>query len=174
MMATEPVVAENGVETRSTTISEAANSTDAASSSPPNPNSFEEQYTLGKMIGSGTFSVVRDAIHKPTGQRYAIKCIKREGLVAEDIEALTTEVAILKQVGPLSSMLPCIHWTRVLTVLLVCVQMNHPNIMILHDFFAEEKYYYLVTEFMAGGELFDRIVEKVLLLLICCCPNELD
>lgn len=33
--------------------------------------------------------------------------------------------------------------------------------MILHDFFSEEKYYYLVTEFMAGGELFDRIVEKV-------------
>ncbi|GAB9465425.1 Camk/camk1 protein kinase [Globisporangium polare] len=106
-----------------------------SSGNPPNPNSFEEQYTLGKMIGSGTFSVVRDAIHKPTGQKYAIKCIKREGLTAEDIEALTTEVAILKQ-------------------------MNHPNIMILHDFFAEEKYYYLVTEFMAGGELFDRIVEK--------------
>lgn len=64
-----------------------------------NANSFEEQYTLGKIIGSGTFSVVRIAVHKPTGQRYAIKCIKREGLVAEDIEALTTEVAILKQVS---------------------------------------------------------------------------
>ncbi|KAG1709020.1 hypothetical protein DVH05_022651 [Phytophthora capsici] len=100
-----------------------------------NANSFEEQYTLGKVIGSGTFSVVRIAVHKPTGQRYAIKCIKRDGLVAEDIEALTTEVAILKQ-------------------------MNHPNIMILHDFFVEEKFYYLVTEFMEGGELFDRIVEK--------------
>lgn len=63
-----------------------------------NSNSFEEQYTLGKVIGSGTFSVVRVAIHKPTSQRYAIKCIKRDGLVAEDIEALTTEIAILKQV----------------------------------------------------------------------------
>lgn len=110
MMVAEPVVAENGVETRSIAISEAAGSTDAASSSsPPNPNSFEEQYTLGKMIGSGTFSVVRDAIHKPTGQRYAIKCIKREGLVAEDIEALTTEVAILKQVGSLSCASSCVH-----------------------------------------------------------------
>lgn len=64
-----------------------------------NPNSFEEQYTMGKVIGSGTFSVVRIAVHKPTSQRYAIKCIKRDGLVAEDIEALTTEVAILKQVS---------------------------------------------------------------------------
>ncbi|CAI5743227.1 unnamed protein product [Peronospora destructor] len=100
-----------------------------------NSNSFEEQYTVGKVVGSGTFSVVRVAVHKPTSQRYAIKCIKRDGLVAEDIEALTTEIAILKQI-------------------------NHPNIMILHDFFVEEKFYYLVTEFMEGGELFDRIVEK--------------
>lgn len=51
--------------------------------------------------------------------------------------------------------------------------MNHPNIMILHDFFAEEKYYYLVTEFMAGGELFDRIVEKVRLTADLLLVNEL-
>ncbi|CCI40863.1 unnamed protein product [Albugo candida] len=98
-------------------------------------NRFDSQYDLGKTIGSGTFSIVREGIHKPTKQKYAIKCIKRDGLTVEDIEALTTEVAILKQ-------------------------MNHPNIMILYDFFAEDRYYYLVTEFMEGGELFDRIVEK--------------
>ncbi|RLN55717.1 hypothetical protein BBJ28_00012413 [Nothophytophthora sp. Chile5] len=122
----EPQVDTNGVET---------NGTSKPTKTAVNPNSFEEQYALGKVIGSGTFSVVRIAVHRPSGQRYAIKCIKRDGLVAEDIEALTTEVAILKQ-------------------------MNHPNIMILHDFFVEEKFYYLVTEFMEGGELFDRIVEK--------------
>ncbi|CAI5702446.1 unnamed protein product [Peronospora effusa] len=115
---------ENNVTTHGTSVPAAVNS-----------NSFEEQYTLGKVIGSGTFSVVRVAVHNPSSQRYAIKCIKRDGLVAEDIEALTTEIAILKQ-------------------------MNHPNIMILHDFFVEDKFYYLVTEFMEGGELFDRIVEK--------------
>jgi calcium/calmodulin-dependent protein kinase I len=38
--------------------------------------------------------------------------------------------------------------------------MQHPHIVKLFDVFQEEKYYYLVTEFMAGGELFDRIVEK--------------
>ncbi|RLN98171.1 hypothetical protein BBJ28_00018027 [Nothophytophthora sp. Chile5] len=124
----EPQVDANGVETNGTSNGKPTNAA-------VNPNSFEEQYSLGKVIGSGTFSVVRIAVHRPSGQRYAIKCIKRDGLVAEDIEALTTEVAILKQ-------------------------MNHPNIMILHDFFVEEKFYYLVTEFMEGGELFDRIVEK--------------
>ena len=39
--------------------------------------------------------------------------------------------------------------------------MKHPNIMILHDFFSEEGHYFLVTELIEGGELFDRIVEKV-------------
>ncbi|GLD99198.1 hypothetical protein PINS_up007916 [Pythium insidiosum] len=133
--AAEPVVAHNGVEKRPAPVDAKPAPAVTSAANPPNPNSFEEQYALGKTIGSGTFSVVREAIHKPSGQKYAIKCIKREGLTAEDIEALTTEVAILKQ-------------------------MNHPNIMILHDFFQEEKFYYLVTEFMEGGELFDRIVEK--------------
>ncbi|TMW62512.1 hypothetical protein Poli38472_005130 [Pythium oligandrum] len=128
----EPAMAANGVEKR-TGQNDTVN--ENGTTNTPNPYSFDEQYSLGRMIGSGTFSVVREAIHRPTGQKYAIKCIKREGLTVEDIEALTTEVAILKQ-------------------------MNHPNIMILHDFFQEEKYYYLVTEFMEGGELFDRIVEK--------------
>ncbi|KDO20504.1 CAMK/CAMK1 protein kinase [Saprolegnia parasitica CBS 223.65] len=90
---------------------------------------FEQQYTLGKVIGAGTFSTVKEAIHKPTGQKYAIKCIKKAGLTVDEIQALTTE-------------------------------MKHPNIMILHDFFSEPEYYYLVTELMDGGELFDRIVEK--------------
>lgn len=100
-----------------------------------NPRRFEEIYKLGKTLGSGTFSVVREAVHLQTKERYAIKCIKREGLNADDMEALIAEVTILRE-------------------------MHQPNIMTLYDVFEEPRYYYLVTEFMAGGELFDRIVEK--------------
>jgi len=39
--------------------------------------------------------------------------------------------------------------------------LDHRNIIHLYDFFDESKYYYLVTELMDGGELFDRIVKKV-------------
>lgn len=159
MISAEPALHANGTEKKAVVHEERAPT--ESSGNPPNPNSFEEQYTLGKMIGSGTFSVVRDAIHKPTGQKYAIKCIKREGLTAEDIEALTTEVAILKQVSSVFLLSFLSQTKRLHMLYLLVLQMNHPNIMILHDFFAEEKYYYLVTEFMAGGELFDRIVEKV-------------
>lgn len=162
MINTEPALDANHAEKKAAPQEERAAAGAANGSSPPNPNSFEEQYTLGKMIGSGTFSVVRDAIHKPSGHKYAIKCIKREGLTAEDIEALTTEVAILKQVGyDLSRLVLLCEFLTHARCCSLPTQMNHPNIMILHDFFAEDKYYYLVTEFMAGGELFDRIVEKV-------------
>lgn len=40
--------------------------------------------------------------------------------------------------------------------------LNHPNIIKIYQFFEDDpRKYYIVTEFMEGGELFDRIVEKV-------------
>ncbi|RHY61181.1 hypothetical protein DYB30_004528 [Aphanomyces astaci] len=97
---------------------------------------FTDQYKLGETLGTGNFSVVREALHKPSGQRYAIKCIKKGGLSNDD------------------------HMHPHSYSFCIWLQMKHPNIMILHDFFSEPDYYYLVTEYMDGGELFDRVVEK--------------
>ena len=46
--------------------------------------SFEQTYTLGSKLGEGTFSVVREGTHKPTGKKFAIKCVKKDGLTEED------------------------------------------------------------------------------------------
>lgn len=35
--------------------------------------------------------------------------------------------------------------------------LDHPNIVKLHELYSDEKYYYLITEFCTGGELFERI-----------------
>ena len=35
---------------------------------------------------------------------------------------------------------------------------DHPNIIKMHEFFEDEKRYYLVTEICKGGELFDEIL----------------
>lgn len=96
---------------------------------------FADVYTLGRELGAGTFSVVREATHKATGERFAIKCIKRAQLSADDLEALVAEVKILRE-------------------------MQHTHIVKLYDVFQEDKYFFLVTEYMAGGELFERIVKK--------------
>jgi calcium/calmodulin-dependent protein kinase I len=61
--------------------------------------------------------------------------ILKTNLEEEDELALQTEVDILSQ-------------------------LDHPNVVKLHEIFEEEEYLNLVLELMTGGELFDRIVEK--------------
>ena len=39
-------------------------------------------------------------------------------------------------------------------------ELKHENIIRLYDVFDEKNFYYLITEHMMGGELFDRIVQK--------------
>ena len=40
--------------------------------------------------------------------------------------------------------------------------MTHPNVVHIERFYDNDpKYFYMVLELMAGGELFDRIVQKV-------------
>lgn len=123
--------------TSAATSASPAKSTPASTTTLPSMSTgrFADEYIMGKELGAGTFSVVREATHRVSGERFAIKCIKREQLSADDVAALTLEVAILKQ-------------------------MQHPHIVKLFAVYQESAYYYLVTEFMAGGELFDRIVEK--------------
>lgn len=65
----------------------------------------------------------------------AAKLIDRSELAEEDEQSLRNEVAILKL-------------------------LKHRNIVTCIDFYAEDKTYYLVLEYMEGGELFDRIVKK--------------
>ena len=38
-------------------------------------------------------------------------------------------------------------------------QLDHPNIVKVLEFYQNEKYFFIVTEFLEGGELFDRIME---------------
>lgn len=41
-------------------------------------------------------------------------------------------------------------------------ELNHPNVVKIYQFYPKDPgYYYMVLEFMLGGELFDQIVKKV-------------
>ncbi|NXM01643.1 DAPK2 kinase, partial [Tyrannus savana] len=91
---------------------------------------------------SGHFGVVRRCRQRGTGSFYAAKFVKtrrcwgsRLGLERAQVER---EVAILRQ-------------------------LNHPNIMRLHDLFASRAEVVLVLELIGGGELFDFIAEKEML-----------
>ncbi|XP_032568939.1 death-associated protein kinase 2-like [Chiroxiphia lanceolata] len=105
----------------------------------PSPGNVEDLYELLEKLGSGHFGVVRRCRERGTGTFYAAKFVKtrrcwgsRLGLERAQVER---EVAILRQ-------------------------LNHPNIMRLHDLFASRAEVVLVLELIAGGELFDFIAEK--------------
>jgi len=97
--------------------------------------SFTQIYKFGKELGSGAFSVVKEGTHKQTQESYAIKVVTKANLKEEDETALKDEISVL-------------------------MELRHSNIMRLYDVFDEKEFYYLVTEKMMGGELFDRIVQK--------------
>lgn len=96
-----------------------------------------DSYNMGKELGQGAYSVVFESIHKATNKKVAIKKIEKKRLQPHDHKALESEVAILQK----------------------CKGQAH--ILDFMDFYDEDRYYYLVTEEIKGGELFDRICDKV-------------
>mmetsp|Transcript_66951 Transcript_66951/g.193497 ORF Transcript_66951/g.193497 Transcript_66951/m.193497 type:complete len:368 (-) Transcript_66951:90-1193(-) len=96
---------------------------------------FNELYKLGKPLGEGAFSVVKEGSHKQSSESFAIKIVTKSKLSKEDEIALKDEIEVLSE-------------------------LKHKHIIRLHDVFDEPQFYYLVTEKMMGGELFDRIVQK--------------
>lgn len=79
--------------------------------------------------------MVKKATHKSTGQPYAIKIVNRSSLNKDMEVALNGEISILKE-------------------------LKHEHIMQLDNVVVTINHYYLVAEYLEGGELFDRIVDK--------------
>ncbi|KAK1789870.1 hypothetical protein P4O66_015750 [Electrophorus voltai] len=99
----------------------------------------EDFYEIGEELGSGQFAIVKRCKEKSTGVEYAAKFIKkrqsrasRRGVRRDDIER---EVDILQQ-------------------------LQHPNIISLHDVYENRTDVVLVLELVSGGELFDFLAHK--------------
>ncbi|XP_030586899.1 death-associated protein kinase 2 isoform X2 [Archocentrus centrarchus] len=99
----------------------------------------EDFYELGEVLGSGQFAIVKRCTEKSTGNAYAAKFIKkrlsrvsRRGVKKEEIER---EVGILQQ-------------------------LQHPNIVELHDVYENRTDVVLILELVSGGELFDFLAQK--------------
>jgi calcium/calmodulin-dependent protein kinase I len=95
--------------------------------------SITDKYIIQEELGRGAFSVVKLAVEKATGTKYAVKVINKTN-VGQDMARLATEMEILKQV-------------------------QHPNIISLKEIIDTKNCLFIVTELVTGGELFDKIVE---------------
>lgn len=62
------------------------------------------RYNIGKVIGAGSFGVVREAVHKKTGVHYACKTIpkipKKGRGTPRYLLKIQTEVDAMLQLGP--------------------------------------------------------------------------
>jgi serine/threonine protein kinase len=83
-------------------------------------------------VHSGSFAVVRKGISKADGTVYAVKYIDKRKLGQDDAAMLESECAVLKEV-------------------------NHPNIVILHEIFDSPEELVLVMEFANGGEMLEKL-----------------
>ncbi|XP_029309791.1 LOW QUALITY PROTEIN: death-associated protein kinase 3 [Cottoperca gobio] len=99
----------------------------------------EVYYEMEEELGSGQFAIVRKCKEKSTSIEYAAKFIKkrrlsssRRGVSREEIER---EVNILREI-------------------------QHSNIITLHDIFENKTDVILILELVSGGELFDFLAEK--------------
>lgn len=100
-----------------------------------NIHNIEDYYTLGKELGVGAFSSVREADSKATGQKYAAKIIEKQDLDMKEREALTSEIAVLKL-------------------------LSHPHIIKLKNVFETRRQICIVMTYIEGGDLFDRLLKK--------------
>lgn len=96
---------------------------------------IKETYKIEATIGRGSFATVKQAKHRESGVRYAVKVLSKRKMSEEDKAAMETEITIMKQI-------------------------DHPNIVKLLDVFEDERHWCLVMELMTGGELFDLILKR--------------
>ncbi|XP_065872262.1 calcium-dependent protein kinase 1-like [Euphorbia lathyris] len=98
---------------------------------------FKEFYTLGKKLGQGQFGTTFLSVEKGTGKEYACKSIaKRKLLTDEDVEDVRREIQIMHHLA------------------------GHPNVISIKGAYEDLMAVHVVMELCAGGELFDRIIQR--------------
>uniref|UniRef100_A0A4W5QZL8 Calcium/calmodulin-dependent protein kinase IGb n=1 Tax=Hucho hucho TaxID=62062 RepID=A0A4W5QZL8_9TELE len=83
-------------------------------------------------LSEGAFSEVFKVKERKTGKLFAIKYVRKK---QKSIQNLENEIAVLRKV-------------------------KHENIVGLEDFYESRSHFYLVMQLVAGGELFDHILDR--------------
>lgn len=99
----------------------------------PKTESIDKKYFVdySREIGRGTKTIVRKCIERNTGNRYAVKSVRRTDV--EEYQHMRTEANLL-------------------------TALNHPSIIKIYDTYEDEKFLHMVVEICKGGELYDHVV----------------
>ncbi|KAL1546112.1 Mitogen-activated protein kinase cpk1 [Salvia divinorum] len=98
---------------------------------------LKEFFSMGKKLGQGQFGTTFLCVEKATGTQYACKSIaKRKLLTDEDVEDVRREIQIMHHLA------------------------GHPNVISIKGAYEDAVAVHVVMELCAGGELFDRIIQR--------------
>ncbi|CAK8570493.1 unnamed protein product [Lathyrus sativus] len=98
---------------------------------------FKEFFSLGKKLGQGQFGITFLCIEKETGRQYACKSIAKRKLVTDDdVEDVRREIQIMHHLA------------------------GHANVISIKGAYEDAVAVHVVMELCAGGELFDRIIQR--------------
>ena len=93
-------------------------------------------YQFIKTIGEGTFGKVKLGLHKLTKEFVAIKILEKSNINDnEELDRILKEIKYLKL-------------------------FEHINIIQIYEMIETEQYYFIIMEYVSGGELFNYIVKK--------------
>jgi calcium-dependent protein kinase len=91
---------------------------------------------MDKVLGKGTFGEVYKAENLKGKFTCAVKCIEKKKLKNNKV-----------------------YFNLMMNELEVLQKASHPHIMRIFELLEDDVHYYVVSEFVQGGELFDRIVK---------------
>ncbi|WCJ34139.1 Calcium-dependent protein kinase family protein [Euphorbia peplus] len=98
---------------------------------------LKDVFTLGRKLGQGQFGTTFLCLEKGTGREFACKSIaKRKLTTQEDVEDVRREIQIMHHLE------------------------GHPNVIKIVDAYEDAVAVHVVMELCAGGELFDRIIQR--------------
>ncbi|MQM14053.1 hypothetical protein Taro_046984 [Colocasia esculenta] len=98
---------------------------------------LKDIYSLGRKLGQGQFGTTYLCVEKATGKEFACKSIAKRKLATEDdVEDVRREIQIMHHLA------------------------GHPNVISIIGAYEDAVAVHLVMELCAGGELFDRIVQR--------------
>lgn len=100
-------------------------------------DNIKDHYTLGRKLGQGQFGTTFLCVEKASEKEFACKSIaKRKLTTKEDVEDVRREIQIMHHLA------------------------GHPNVIQIVGAFEDAVAVHVVMELCAGGELFDRIIQR--------------
>jgi len=94
-----------------------------------------DYYQIKGDLGRGKFGEVKLGVDIKTQQKVAIKTIKKKDVPVNELELQRREIDVLR----------------------MC---DHPNVVKLVDTFENSEYFFIVLEYLNGGDLFEYLNKK--------------